>query len=385
MRDQSLPRSRTRAAGNARRALAGLLAASLLLDGGAQAESISPKSLKPAAAATVLHIDKSFRYEDPDSKGMFASATPERGLLAGDYVAELEDKDGTFYRGKGTCVLVMTLPKSRTQIFGEGGVYVPKDPAKPFRLYRYRQLKTEQVLSAEPDANGDWSVPAGKWEGSLLVIGAVVPARREPGPPESLCGAPPAPADAASQAGSVMVVATVPRSPIGSGLGSGLSTLLINAMIESGRGEIYLMPAPPADVVQAEARLLWPTPPSAVEPDVPASTIAASTGAGHRPRHLDATMLDGHTWTFPHPRDPQRFGQLEFRFIAGGGVQASNARSSSAGRYVVHDDQVCMDFDSPGWPSTCYFVEDVAPAPDAPPVAMIVIAATGRRAPLTIR
>ena len=95
-------------------------------------------------------------------------------------------------------------------------------------------------------------------------------------------------------------------------------------------------------------------------------------------------MVDGRTWTFPHPRDPARYGQVELRF-AGDRVQASNSRSQSAGRYVLSDDQVCIDFQNPGWARVCYVVEDAASTASGEVAMTVVNAATGARSPLAIR
>ena len=363
--------------------LLALLAA--LCAGCVRAEDFSPASLRTPGSVTVLHLDKSLRYEDPDAKGLFASQAPERGLLPGDYVSEFEDAGGTFYRGSGTCVLVMTLPHAKTQIFGDGGVYVPKVPGKPFRLYRYRMLGTEHVLSSEPDINGDWSVTPEDWSRSLFIIASLAPAQREPNPPESLCGATRSQrTDAEARPGGVVVVATVPRAPLASGLGSGISSLLINALIESGRGQIHLMAPPPAGVSLRGATFLRSKQsPSIVAADAASAASAVAGQAGGSVRHLDATMLEGHTWTFPHLRDPSRFGQVELRFV-GDRVQASNSQSQSEGRYAVNDDRVCVDFESSGWGRICYYVRDMPSTSEGKPAAMVVNAATGAAAPLAI-
>lgn len=70
--------------------------------------------------------------------------------------------------------------------------------------------------------------------------------RREPGPPETLCGLQAASADP-KPSPSYTVVAAVPRSPVAAGMSSGLSTLLLNAIIANGRGKLRMIP-PPAGV-----------------------------------------------------------------------------------------------------------------------------------------
>ena len=101
----------------------------------------------------------------------------------------------------------------------------------------------------------------------------------------------------------------------------------------------------------------------------PPTTVAASVrdpevAAADRPartRHLDAAMLEGRSWTFPHPRDPARYGDVHISF-ANGIATANNSRSRSAGPFNVTDDKVCIDFQSHDWAHTCYYVVDSDPA-----------------------
>jgi hypothetical protein len=95
----------------------------------------------------------------------------------------------------------------------------------------------------------------------------------------------------------------------------------------------------------------------------PRSTTAAhdvTLDSADRPahtRHLDAAMLEGHSWTFAHPRDPARYGDVHISF-ANGIATANNSRSHSSGPFNVTDDKVCIDFQSHDWAHTCYYVVD---------------------------
>jgi hypothetical protein len=109
--------------------------------------------------------------------------------------------------------------------------------------------------------------------------------------------------------------------------------------------------APPAPVAAPA-----PAPaPAANDPGATASDRPART------RHLDAALLEGQTWTYPHPRDPARFGQVRIRF-ANGVATANNAKSSSSGPYRVTDDMVCIDFQSHDWTRACFYAFDSDPA-----------------------
>lgn len=115
----------------------------------------------------------------------------------------------------------------------------------------------------------------------------------------------------------------------------------------------------------------------------PAATAVAAeshriTSRPANAKHLEAAMLDGRSWVFPHPRDPDRYGFVHLQFAAGI-AHADNRRSKAAGPYTVKDDMVCIDFDSPAWGHTCYYVLDGATQPT------LLTVFTGRSVPLTIR
>lgn len=78
------------------------------------------------------------RFRCCESKGEEAAI----GLEAGNYRLEYENEGGKFYRGPGVVVklpvvLNMNKEKYPDSLF-EGGVYVPNDPAKPYRIYYYQ-------------------------------------------------------------------------------------------------------------------------------------------------------------------------------------------------------------------------------------------------------
>ena len=102
-----------------------------------------------------------------------------------------------------------------------------------------------------------------------------------------------------------------------------------------------------------------------------------------RTRHLDAAMLEGQTWAFPHPRDPARYGNVHIR-LANGIASASNSRSTSSGPFRVIDDELCIDFQSHDWARTCYYVVDSEPATTGASQPMVWTGATHIGVPLTI-
>lgn len=72
------------------------------------------------------------------------------------------------------------------------------------------------------------------------------------------------------------------------------------------------------------------------------------------------------------------------RFNAGR-VDASNARSSSSGRYTVQDDMPCIAFEVNDWGHSCFYAFDGEPAAGAAPSAMVFGVHAGASSPLTIR
>ena len=102
-----------------------------------------------------------------------------------------------------------------------------------------------------------------------------------------------------------------------------------------------------------------------------------------RVRHLDAAMLEGQSWVFPHPRDPARYGNVHIRF-ANGVASASNSRSNSSGPFRVVDDELCIDFQSHDWAHICYYLVDGAPAASGVSQPIVWAVATRIGVPLTI-
>ena len=113
------------------------------------------------------------------------------------------------------------------------------------------------------------------------------------------------------------------------------------------------------------------------EPQTDASGRPATT------RHLDAAALDGHTWTFPHPRDPARYHDVQIRF-ANGIATANNARSGSSGPYTVEDDKVCIQYAAEAWGHACYWVYDGASTAGGVPTPMLRTVSSHHSVPLTI-
>ena len=127
---------------------------------------------------------------------------------------------------------------------------------------------------------------------------------------------------------------------------------------------------------------------SSVPPPATAAAAARDPGADAadrpaRTRHLDAAMLEGRSWTFPHPRDPGRYGDVRIRF-ANGIATANNSRSGSSGPFHVTNDKVCIDFQSHDWARACYYVFDSDPAASGASRAMVWTAGAHVGVPLTI-
>jgi hypothetical protein len=122
---------------------------------------------------------------------------------------------------------------------------------------------------------------------------------------------------------------------------------------------------------------------AATGPASPMNPRADSASRPAHPRHLDAAALEGRTWTFPHPRDPMRYQNVQIRF-ANGNATATNAKSASSGPYIVKDDMVCIDFQSNDWGRTCYVVYDSVPDAGGAPTPMLWTASTHRSVALTI-
>ncbi|TAK82819.1 MAG: hypothetical protein EPO09_21480 [Aquabacterium sp.] len=98
-----------------------LLGILLIVTGCATApDSLEPTSLKRATSTEVLHV-KAISLRDD-----------QIALAPGDYKAELEDSNGTFYRGPGNCFRILRDTY-------QGGIYVTNSTGtKKYRLYYYK-------------------------------------------------------------------------------------------------------------------------------------------------------------------------------------------------------------------------------------------------------
>jgi hypothetical protein len=77
------------------------------------------------------------------------------GLLAGSYQAELEDDQGTYFRGTGLSVVWADAPQARLQHVAQGGIWVAKGDAIPkYRMYRYLGSESTRPRSGVPGAQG---------------------------------------------------------------------------------------------------------------------------------------------------------------------------------------------------------------------------------------
>jgi len=71
---------------------------------------------------------------------------------------------------------------------------------------------------------------------------------------------------------------------------------------------------------------------------------------------LDAASLATKTWRYAHREE--RFAFVELAFKSDGRIEARNMLSSTTGRYEVHDDMLCVTYESRGWGRNCYYVLD---------------------------
>lgn len=214
------------------------------------ATTISPSDLKHPAEATVLHFDKDFRFDRPGAAKADGDRQPQSGLQAGDYVAEYEDDDGVFYRGNGSCVLMLSLPARNLQVFADGGIWLPRTPGKPYRLYRYALEHTERVAAITPDANGQWSVDFQHAGMAMLAVG-IVPRKEQvvDVAPSTLCGPVVQPSGAAASGAGVAVNVVDAAHPRTGAVGGAIGSAIVNAMIADGKGKIVLLPEPPTPTV----------------------------------------------------------------------------------------------------------------------------------------
>jgi hypothetical protein len=196
------------------------------------ASTVSVDSLKAPADRTPITFAHDFMYDyshQPDLPQPDAGAV--RGVLAGTYVPEFEDAGGVYYRGVGTCVVVLSSPeKSHKRYLEEGGVWIEKNTAHPkFRLYRVLAVATQRSVPFDGDL------------ASSGVCGTPVAS------PAAVAGTGAAAAGATRQAQGV-VVAPPGATALQAGVGGGIANALVASIIASDRGKLAFLPQPPDDV-----------------------------------------------------------------------------------------------------------------------------------------
>lgn len=205
------------------------------------ATTVSPKTLRAPAERQVIHLAAPLRWwhHDPSSEW-------ENGLLAGDYVAEYEDDGGTYFHGHGTCVLIAGFTKTGTQVFGDGGIYLPRTPGQPWQAWHIRLQNRERVTRSTPDEHGGWRPTADNTTSALMAAAAGGHAEQGvDAAPATLCGA----QAVAGQAGSSdrMAGATVIGAPhpMTANVTASVTMAVLDAVVDAARGDIQMIdPAP---------------------------------------------------------------------------------------------------------------------------------------------
>lgn len=195
-----------------------------------------PHALVAPAHPRTLVLSADLAYPSAGPGNPSFGPADYNAAIAGEYVAELENDLGTFYRGKGACIVWWTDDSANLRALQEGGIWVAKGNETPrFRLYRFENPQAERVEHIRPVAGADDAIDPETRAKTLLrargqkyddVSGSKMPST---------------------------VPATVPRgtSPLQAGLAGGIAYGLIALMsthssttIES----IILMSDPPSDV-----------------------------------------------------------------------------------------------------------------------------------------
>ena len=109
---------------------------------------IDPASLRSPVAGAMAELPAGYIYLTHPG-GIYDQQTKYE-LTAASYVAELESEEGTYFRGPAGC-LGMSIatstnkaqPLNQVSRF-EGGVFVPRSPDKPARIYYYQLLGTSE-------------------------------------------------------------------------------------------------------------------------------------------------------------------------------------------------------------------------------------------------
>jgi hypothetical protein len=131
---------------------------------GACGAQIDPASLKSPAAGTVAELPSGYIYLT--SPGGIYDQQTKYELAAATYVAELESDEGTYFRGPAGC-LGMSIatstnknqPLNQVSRF-EGGIFVPRSPDKPARIYYYQLLGASEPAPGTTSAIAQRAAPA---------------------------------------------------------------------------------------------------------------------------------------------------------------------------------------------------------------------------------
>jgi hypothetical protein len=124
---------------------------------------IDPASLKPPAAGTVAELTGGYVYLTRPG-GIYDQQTKYE-LTAASYVAELESDEGTYFRGPAGCLgMSISTSTNKNQPLNqvsrfEGGVFVPRSPDKPARIYYYQLLGASDPSPGTTPAIAQRSAP----------------------------------------------------------------------------------------------------------------------------------------------------------------------------------------------------------------------------------
>lgn len=213
-----------------RASFAGVMSALLLLG---CATTVPRSSLRPATQTRPITLTQDFVYDiSNDSDLPRAEDGAVRGLLAGTYVPEFEDDQGTYYRGQGTCVIVNSNPvSSKKRFVQQGGVWIERGTASPkFKLYR--DLSATGMVVQPFDGGGSGVDPCRKG-------GASTTSNAAAGKSDVV-----QPAGIVTQPGIIPAGATPGQAGVGAGIGMGMGMGIVEAMIASDKDKLLFLPAP---------------------------------------------------------------------------------------------------------------------------------------------
>lgn len=104
-------------------------------------DALELQTLAKASNGDVLHVKSISLRND------------QIALASGDYKAELEDANGTFYRGPGNCFRVINDTY-------QGGIYITKPPSAPkYRLYYYKTANSTPMSDLQAQQIGSSTAP----------------------------------------------------------------------------------------------------------------------------------------------------------------------------------------------------------------------------------